>query len=92
MRPRGLGRALQRLAEGLLSGPIGDRLEAWEQRRKMRKFAPDARLPGSSAELDPDHVKGHFKDYGYPALESYRARLENYALVDVLTAEAVVSD
>lgn len=89
--PRGVGRAVQWLAEAILSGPPGDALEAWEQRRKMRKFAPEADQPGSSAELDPEHVKGHFKDYGYPALASYRAKLASYALADV-TAEPVTAN
>ena len=81
-RPRGLGRALQRIGELLLSGPWGDALEGWERRRKLRKFEPDARKAGAAAVLDEQHVKGHFNDYGYPTLSHYRARLEDHALAD----------
>ncbi len=79
-RPRGLGRLVQRIGEILLSGPLGDRLEAWEQRRKLRKFQGEWHKPGSAAELDGQRIKGHFNDYGYPALERYQARLECFEL------------
>jgi hypothetical protein len=78
--PRGVGRLLQRVGEALLGGPLGDWLERWEQRRKLRKFSAEARKPGSSAELDEQRIKGHFNDYGYPTLEEYQARLERYNL------------
>jgi hypothetical protein len=81
-RPRGLGRLAQRLGEIILSGPLGDAFERWEQRRKMRKFSADARKPGSSAQIDEQRVKGHFNDYGTPGLKEYRARLERYGLAD----------
>jgi len=84
VRPRGLGRLIQRVGEVMLSGPIGDKLEHWEQRRKMRKFQAETDKPGSSAELDEQRIKGHFNDYGYPALESYYARLEDYDLADTV--------
>ncbi len=83
-RPRGLGRLIQRIMELMLSGPIGDRLERWEQRRKLRKFQAESGKPGSSAELDAQRIKGHFNDYGYPALESYYARLEQHGLADTV--------
>ncbi|MCC7451526.1 MAG: hypothetical protein IT324_29220 [Anaerolineae bacterium] len=79
-RPYGIGRLLQQLGELILGGRIGDTFEQWEQRRKMRKFSADARKPGSSAQIDDQRVKGHFNDYGTPALNEYRARLERYGL------------
>ncbi len=77
----GIGRASQRLGEWLLGGKLGDALESWEQRRKLRKFAPEYQKPHSSAQLDAEHVKGHFNDYGYPTLLKYHERLIQYALV-----------
>jgi hypothetical protein len=78
--PRGLGRAIQRLGELLLSGSVGDAFERWEQRRKLRKFAPQVRQPGAAAQLDDQRIKGHFNDYGTPALMEYYRRLEQYDL------------
>jgi hypothetical protein len=84
IRPRGPARLLQRIAEFVLSGRIGDKLERWEQRRKLRKFQAETDKPGSSAELDDQRIKGHFNDYGYPALESYYARLAEHDLADTV--------
>src|SRR5258706_13574241 len=78
--PRGLGRAIQRLAEIIFSGSFGDAFERWEQSRKLRKFAPQAQQPGSAAQLDEQRIKGHFNDYGGPALAAYQERLERYNL------------
>jgi hypothetical protein len=75
-----LARPLQRLGERLLSGRRGDGLEAWEQRRKQRKFAPEAGRPSSAAQLDADHVKGHFNDHGQRVLKLYAERLTRYGL------------
>ncbi|MHB8630088.1 MAG: hypothetical protein ACYDEO_28290 [Aggregatilineales bacterium] len=80
VRPHGVGRRVQKIGEWLLSGPPGDRLEAWEHRRKLRKFASAAQTPHASALLDSDHVKGHFKDYGYPTLQQYQDRTREYIL------------
>jgi hypothetical protein len=59
----------------VLGGGLGDRLEGWERARKLRKFAPAAGQAGSAAELDSDHVKGHFDDHGHPILRQYYDRL-----------------
>jgi hypothetical protein len=80
--PRGLGRLLQRTAEWLLAGPQGNLLENWERRRKQRKFDTEAHQPGASAEIDEQRIKGHFKDYGYPTLDQYRALLKAHKLAD----------
>ena len=78
--PRGVGLAVQRLCEFLLGGPLGNAFEQWEQHRKLRKFAPQASQVGSAAQLDEQHIKGHFNDYGGPALTAYQERLERYNL------------
>ena len=76
--PRGVGKWAQRLAEWLLSGKLGDRLENWERRRKLAKFAPQLRQPGSAAALDATQVKGHFNDYGGVTLREYEQRCRQY--------------
>lgn len=79
IRPGLLSRTFKRLAEWLLGGVLGDRLEDWEMRRKLRKFAPKI-TSASSAILDRDHVKGHFEDYAAPVLQAYGKRLTQYGL------------
>jgi hypothetical protein len=78
LAPRGLWRALQRLGERLLSGRFGDALEAWERRRKTRKFARAAQQPGAAAQLDAEHVKGHFDDHGHSILQQFEDRVARY--------------
>lgn len=68
--------------ESLLGGRIGDTLEGWEYRRKVRRFAGDMQKPHSAAQLDEGHVKGHFDDYGHPVLKKYQDRLRKYGLLD----------
>src|SRR5258707_15344591 len=82
--PRGVGRIVQRLGEFVLGGPLGDVLERWEQRRKLRKFDTQMRQSGSAAQLDNVRVKGHFNDYGYPALHDYEQRLVTHKLAPEL--------
>lgn len=74
------GRRLQRLGERLLAARLGDRLEAWERGRKLRKFQALASRPGSAAQLDAEHVKGHFEDHGRVILAEYQARLARLGL------------
>jgi hypothetical protein len=66
---------LQLWGEALLGGGLGDGLEHWEQARKLRKFAPASGQAGSAAELDADHVKGHFDDHGHPILRKFEERV-----------------
>lgn len=77
--PRGLGLALKRLTEFILSGHLGNWLENWERRRKTRKFR--ATQPHSeAAQLDDQRAKGHFQDHGAPVMQAYQARLGKYQL------------
>ncbi len=78
LAPRGLGRFVQRLAEQLFSGSLGERLEHWERRRKIVRFQKQLQQAGSAAVLDESQVKGHFNDYGRNALAAYEARLTRY--------------
>ncbi len=76
--PVGLG--LKWILERLLSGGIGDALEQWEQRRKRKRFAKAVKTAHSAAQLDAEHVKGHFNDHGHPVLVKYRDCLQNYGV------------
>ncbi|MCU0496819.1 MAG: hypothetical protein MUF87_05655 [Anaerolineae bacterium] len=80
-QPTPLWQWLKRTLERLLTGGIGDRLEAWEYRRKLRRFAPDLKTPHSAAKLDSSQVKGHFQDHGHRILQQYQERLARYGLM-----------
>lgn len=77
--PRGVGQRVQRLAERLLSGKFGARLERWEAARKQRKFAA-LHAQSSAAQIDAERAKGHFQDHGAWILEAYARNLADYAL------------
>ena len=72
--------ALKRLTEALLGGAVGNRLEQWEFKRKSRRFARELHQPTSAAQIDAEHVKGHFNDHGHPILRKYQERLRQYQL------------
>lgn len=73
-------RWLKRAAEIVLSGRLGDALENWEYRRKLRRFAAEMQTPHSAAQLDDQHVKGHFNDHGHPVIQQFAERLRQYNL------------
>jgi len=77
-QPGLIGRSFKRSIERLLSGRLGDSLEAWEMRRKIRKFQRRLGCPDGDAILDRDHVKGHFDDYGGPVMRRYAERLAQF--------------
>jgi len=78
----GMGMMLKRLIEILLGGRPGDWLEQWEYRRKAARFSQVLHSPRSTAQIDRRRVKGHFNDYGHPALREYHKRLREYGLED----------
>jgi len=78
--PGGLWKAAKRFLEIILGGNLGDWIERWEYRRKLRRFASEMDKPYSSAKLDSNHVKGHFDDHGHPVLQKFYRRLEGYGL------------
>ena len=53
-------RLLQRMAQWLLGGKLGDRLEAWERERKIAKFAQQASYGASDAILGRAACEGPF--------------------------------
>lgn len=78
--PRGLVALLKRAGEALLSLAPGRWLEAWEYRRKLRKFNPHTQQSSSTAQLDAERAKGHFVDHGVRILDQYQERLRLYNL------------
>lgn len=81
------GRLTKRLGEFILGGKLGDWLENWEHRRKLRRFAADLQTPRSAAKLDHTQVKGHFQDHGTHVLEAYAARLRQHQVEDAPLAK-----
>jgi hypothetical protein len=80
-QPHGIGRWLQAGIEWLLAGRLGDWLENWERRRKEKKFARQAaESPHSSAVINAEQIKGHFRDYGHPVLNHFHQKLRDYDL------------
>jgi hypothetical protein len=78
----GISKMIKHMFEFLLCGKIGDLLEQWEYQRKAARFSHALQLPGSAAQIDRRRVKGHFNDYGHPALQRYQERLRAYGLDD----------
>jgi hypothetical protein len=74
--------SIKGLAEILLGGVVGDQLEAWEHRRKVRRFHQEKRADSSEAQLDRSQVKGHFDDFGLKVLNKYYGRLRHFRLAD----------
>lgn len=87
-RPLGARKIVKTALEWVLGGRLGDWLEGWEQRRKMRRFQPDLTAPQSAARLDGTQVKGHFNDHGAVILRQYHERLIAYNLLETASAAA----
>jgi hypothetical protein len=79
-QPRGAGRFVQRAGEWLFGGWRGDALDAWEQRRKIRRFRAETGDNPGAARLDDEHVKGHFQDHGQRILARYLESLRAHGL------------
>lgn len=77
-----LGRAMKHALEWALGGRIGDRIEAWEKARKVRRFQAAAHAPHSAARVDASQVKGHFNDHGSAVIAQYRQRLADFGLTE----------
>ncbi|MCA9941207.1 MAG: hypothetical protein KC418_21350 [Anaerolineales bacterium] len=65
---------LTRLAEHLLASSLGNALEKWEMRRKIRKFS-QLTTPGSEANFTADWCKGHFQDHSQRIMNAYQQRI-----------------
>lgn len=69
---------LRRLAEGLLGGRLGDRLERWEMTRKVRRLSAAPR--SSETRYDATVCKGHVDGHGRRVLAALEARLGDLGL------------
>jgi len=79
---------LKRFVEWLLGSRVGNWLESWEYRRKLRKFQPEMTQTNYAAKVDAERVKGHFQDHGSPVLERFEQLQAEYGLLEV-PAEAI---
>lgn len=86
-RPGRLMRGIQRVAEWLLGGRLGEALEGWESTRKLRRFQAQMEATHEAARLDSERVKGHFQDHGRRVLDQYALHLRQHGL-DALPAAA----
>ena len=80
------GAPVKRLLEWALGGRLGDRIEAWEKARKVRRFEA-MRQAESAARVDDSQVKGHFNDHGGNVLAQYQRRLTAYGLSERIDTE-----
>lgn len=71
-----LGRGAQRVAEFVLGGGVGNRLEQWIEARKLTQLRQQAAAMGSDeAELDSETCKGHLNAHGHNIRQHYTDRL-----------------
>lgn len=75
--------ALKNGLEWLLGGQVGQWLENWEHRRKLRRFSEAMETPYSAALIDETQVKGHFNDYGHGVMREYHERLVSFGLIEL---------
>ncbi|MCI0708961.1 MAG: hypothetical protein L0154_02255 [Chloroflexi bacterium] len=78
-QPRGIIKLLKHFGEFVLGGKLGDRIERWEQKRKIHKFQEQINQE-SDVQLDEKHVKGHFDDHSNIILRKYHERLDQFGL------------
>jgi hypothetical protein len=71
---RPVDRAVRWLLELPLRTRAGDRLEAWEMERKIRKLARE-KEPSSEASFSAEWCKGHFHNHERETMEAFAERL-----------------
>jgi hypothetical protein len=77
--PGRVGRKLKQLGEKLLNGRLGEKLERWEQSRKIARFSSQK---GAEARFSPEVCKGHFGNYSQRTLAIFAEKCRQYGLVD----------
>jgi hypothetical protein len=65
---------LQRIVEALLNGKLGDKLEAWEMDRKIRKFSKQEGF-GIETNFNADVCQGNFDHHNMWTMQRYQERL-----------------
>lgn len=77
-----LGRGVQGLAEWILGGRLGDRLEQRVRARKLAQLRREAALAGSEeVVLDEEMCKGHLGAHGRDTRQRYARRLNDLHLL-----------
>ncbi|WP_376792334.1 hypothetical protein [Thermoflexus sp.] len=71
------GRWIRAGLEAIGRAPPGAWLEAWEMRRKIRKFST---REGGEVRFDPDHCQGHFDGHGQRTLAAFAERFHRLCL------------
>ncbi len=66
----------QKTAELLLGTAVGDGLERWEMKRKIRKFQAQETAV-SETNFSPDYCKGHFDAYNRPTMDAFQLTIAN---------------
>ncbi len=79
-RPGPLGRGVKHVLELLLGGRLGNRIEEWEMKRKLRKFRHKLQSSRGAAILTRDQVKGHFDDHGEQISQALLRKLKEFRL------------
>lgn len=80
----GWAAAVKRAMERALMGWLGDRLEAWERRRKIAQFSAPAAASDGSAVITADCCKGHFDGQGRRIMGRFEARLRAQGVEEIL--------
>lgn len=65
---------LQRIFENFLSGKLGNKLEAWEMNRKIRKFSKQEGF-GIETNFNADICQGNFDHHNMWTMQRYQERL-----------------
>ncbi len=66
-------RTWRRVAEAPLRSGLGDRLDRWEMRRKVRQLSRDS--ASAETRYDADCCKGHSEEHGRRSMSAFRSRL-----------------
>jgi hypothetical protein len=80
IEPGRLGQIIKRIAEALLSGALGSRLNHWEMERKVCKFNAIAQSRGGSVAFTADVCKGHFDRHDQRILSELEVELAQHGL------------
>jgi glycosyltransferase involved in cell wall biosynthesis len=70
-RPGEFGKLLKGFGEWLLGGKLGDKLEKWEQKRKIARLQKPEAL---ETRFTADICKGHYTGYGQETLKAFATR------------------
>jgi hypothetical protein len=69
---------ISHLIEAGLQNRLGQHLEQWEMKRKMRKFVGQQTSANREIAFSPDYCKGHFEGHAHRTLQTYHQRLTEW--------------